>query len=187
MLPRNRFTRNSNRKALGQCVEKSSQHHHKDRCLPEEVNDVSSKCRDDDGQPCKENCITRHLMRRERHAPCNSQNLESETVLNGFAQLGELVIKQPSGRARVECIVLRTCRRLRKKCCDLRLGPSVAQQELYVELSLTPRVPLEVAEVLLLISAVAPRVGSHASRVRRHLAIPWGVKRRCPCLEVTCQ
>ena len=67
--------------------------------------------------------------------------------------------------ARVDCTVLRTCQRLWKGCCDLRLRPSVAQLELRlrrresVDLSLMQRTPLEVAEWLRLISTVALSCG----------------------------
>ena len=100
----------------------------RDRCFPEEVNDVSSKGRDEDGglgqRPHQlklqldnarsaDSChnTRRHLRRREWNAPCHrerwwgGQNLESESVLNGFAQLNERVFYQPSARARVECVV----------------------------------------------------------------------------------
>ena len=42
MLPGNRSTRNTDRKSIGPLVEKFGQHRHRERCLPEEVNDVSS-------------------------------------------------------------------------------------------------------------------------------------------------
>ena len=52
-------------------------------------------------------------------------------MLNGPAQLVDLAFHQPSGRARVECTILQTGQRLWKGRCDLRLGPSVVQLELW--------------------------------------------------------
>ena len=68
--------------------------------------------------------------RRDQRPLWRRQNVESEIVLNGSAQPIELVVHQPSGTARVECIVLRKCQRFWKGYCDLRRGPSVDQVEL---------------------------------------------------------